>query len=653
MLQVPVVSVVPAFDPVSPAADSALQDGRSTTAPDLQTAPRASLRVIATSDLHASLMPYDYCANRPNSSMGLGAISQQISEARGEAQNCLLFDNGDFLQGSPIADFAANARRRRAHPVITAFNTLGYDAVTLGNHEFDYGLRFLAQALTSARFPVVSANIARRLGKSPARDDTLVPPFAILRRQIVDHAGKTHVIRVGVIGFAPPQIEEWDRDTPDGGVLTRDILASARAWLPRLRARGADIIVALAHTGIGALDPEHGTENAATALAALPEIDAVVAGHSHQVFPGPDIPAAAAVDPVAGRLAGKPAVMPGHSASHVGIIDLELERCPSRSRRWRVVGASTRVGQRSAASAMATPALHQALAPDHRAALAWSRRHLGETTVPLHTHFATVAPSAALNLIAAAKADHVRQALIGTGWEHLPLLSSGTPFRTGGRGGPMNYTDISAGPLRMRNLSDLYPFPNTIVTLMLTGAELATWLERAATVFNRIEPGSSQTPLLNPAVPGFVFEMIPQLDYAIDLSQPARFDAQGRLANPEARRITGLCHGGRPVRDEDRFLLVTNTHRAGRARLQDPETELKVVFTDGARVQSVIASYLQRKGSVSGAFRRNWHFLPMPGSGATIATGDHAAPHLGDIASFRPVALGKGCDGFAHYRLHL
>ncbi|MFM7443505.1 MAG: metallophosphoesterase, partial [Tabrizicola sp.] len=438
MYQVPSLAVVPA-----PGPDLLQDELRSSgplplRAPTQRRAPTASLRLIATSDLHASLMPYDYCANRPNVSMGLGAVSRQIAEARGEAPNNLLFDNGDFLQGSPIADFAATARRRRAHPVITAFNTLGYDAATLGNHEFDYGLRFLSQALTDARFPVVSANIAKRLGKSPARDKTLVPPFAILRRRIVDHAGKAHLIRVGVIGFAPPQIQEWDRDTPDGGVLTRDILAAAQTWLPRLRARGADIIVALAHTGIGDLVPKNGTENAATALAALPEVDAVVAGHSHQVFPGPDIPASAAVDPVAGRLAGKPAVMPGHSASHIGIIDLELERSRTGPRRWRVVDASTRVGLRSATPVAATPALHQALAPDHRAALAWSRRHLGETRVPLHTHFATVTPSAALDLIAEAKATYVREALAGTAWEDLPILASAAPFRTGGRSGPSN-----------------------------------------------------------------------------------------------------------------------------------------------------------------------------------------------------------------------
>jgi 2',3'-cyclic-nucleotide 2'-phosphodiesterase / 3'-nucleotidase len=652
MYHVPVASALPSLQAKDLEEEAPISHSDATQ-PDVTRQPRASLRLIATSDLHASLMPYDYHANRPDANLGLGAISQQIAEARGEARNCLLLDNGDFLQGSPVADFAATARRRRAHPVITAFNTLGYDAATLGNHEFDYGLRFLSEVLADAQFPVVSANVATRLGSSPARDETLVPPFTILRRQLYDTEGRAHVLRVGVIGFAPPQIAEWDRDTPEARVHTRDILAAARAWLPRLRARGADIIVALAHSGIGALEPEDGSENAATALAALPEIDAVIAGHSHQVFPGQGFPASAAVDPVLGRLAGKPAVMPGHSGSHVGIIDLDLQRCTTGSRRWQVVGSNVRIGQRAGEGALATPALHQALVPDHRATLAWSRRQLGETTVPLHSHFATVAPSAALDLIAGAKAAHVRSALGETAWAGLPILSSASPFRAGGRGGPGNFTDIPAGPLRMRHLSDLYPFPNTIVTLLMTGSEVSDWLERTAAVFRQVAPGSVDAPLLDDDVPSFVFETIPQLSYAIDLSQPARFDGQGRLVQPDARRITGLRFGGKPVLPCDEFLMVTNNHRAGRARLQDPSADLQVVFTDGARVQSVIAGQVQRMGRVGTAPARNWHFLPMPGTSVSIATGDSAVSHLDGISSYRPLRLGRDGAGFTHYRLHL
>jgi 2',3'-cyclic-nucleotide 2'-phosphodiesterase/3'-nucleotidase len=652
MYQVPDASVAKSLTQKDSEAERAMPSANELL-PATSRRPRASLRLIATSDLHASLMPYDYCADRPNSNLGLGAIALQIAEARGEARNCLLFDNGDFLQGSPLADYAAAARRRRAHPMITAFNTLGYDAATLGNHEFDYGLRFLSEVLADARFPVVSANVATRLGASPSRDETLVPPFAILRRQIIDHDGRAHLLRIGVIGFAPPQIAEWDRNSPDGAVQTRDILAAARAWLPRLRARGADIIVALAHTGIGEIEPEDGTENAATALAALPEIDAVVAGHSHRVFPGPDFPASPAIDPVQGRLAGKPAVMPGHSANHIGIIDLQIERCVSGPRRWRVVDASARIGHRSIDRAPPVPALHQALAPDHRATLAWSRRQLGEAAVPLHSHFATFAPSAALALIAEAKADHVRATLAGTSWAGLPLLSAASPFRAGGLGGPGNFTDVPAGPLRMRNLSDLYPFPNTLVTLLLTGAEVADWLERGAAVFRTVAPGAVDAALIDQAVPSFVFETIPQLSYAIDLSQPARFDARGRLANPEARRITGLCHRERPLVPTDSFLLVTNSHRAGRARLQDPGAGLQAVFTDGARVQSVLSAFVQRKGSVGTPAQRNWHFLPMPGTTVTVPVGAGASPYLDDIASYRPERLADDAEGFTHYRLHL
>ncbi|OZA07166.1 MAG: 2',3'-cyclic-nucleotide 2'-phosphodiesterase, partial [Rhodobacterales bacterium 17-64-5] len=143
--------------------------------------------------------------------------------------------------------------------------------MTLGNHEFNYGLPFLDATLSDARFPVVSANIATRLGKSPARDKTLVPPYTILRRVFRDQSGREVTLRIGVIGFAPPQIEVWDRERLQGSIRMRDIIASARAWLPRMRANGAELIVALAHTGIGPIDPEEGMEDAATALAALPE----------------------------------------------------------------------------------------------------------------------------------------------------------------------------------------------------------------------------------------------------------------------------------------------------------------------------------------------------------------------------------------------
>jgi len=618
---------------------------------DVQAEAQIDLRLIATSDLHATLLPYDYCANRVTPGRGLSEIARQIAVERAQVPNALLFDNGDFLQGNSLADFVASTRRRRAHPMITAFNTLGYDAVTLGNHEFNYGLPFLSSALARARFPVVSANIATRLGRSPLRDETFVQPFAILKRTVVDREGRMHRLRVGVIGFAPPQIEVWDGDHLGDRIRMRDILTSARAWLPRLRARGADVIVALAHTGIGPVEPQNGMENAATALAALPEIDAVIAGHCHLAFPGPGVQPRPEVDPVRGLLAGKPAVMPGHSGSHLGVIDLVLTRQTSGPRRWLVQGAAARLAPVGNGAAQAAEPLRRAIAPDHRAALAWSRQLLGETRIPLHTHFATVAPSAALELVAEAKAAHARAALAGTAWEGWPVVAAVTPYRSGGRGGADNYTEIHAGPLRMRNVSELYLYPNTLAALVLTAAELSDWLEQSASIFRQILPGSVDAPLHDPDCPGFCFDVIPGLSYAIDLSQPARCDAQGRVLRPEARRIVGLSREGRLLDPAEELVLVTNSHRANRARRDFGP--MRTVIATGQRVQTVLADHVRNLGEVGTAPGRNWRFLPMPGTSVVIAAGVGSAQHLGDLAGYRPRVLGCDEQGFTLYRLHL
>jgi 2',3'-cyclic-nucleotide 2'-phosphodiesterase/3'-nucleotidase len=612
------------------------------------------LRLIATTDLHASLLPYDYHANRPVEGRSLSNIANQIAEARSEVPNSLLFDNGDFLQGNPLAEYVASApRRRRTHPVIAAFNSLGYDAATLGNHEFNYGVGFLSTALARAQFPVVSANIATRLGTSPLRDKTLVPPFTMLKRRMTDGAGQTHTLRIGVIGFAPPQIEVWDQDHLGGRIRVRDIVTAARAWLPRIRAQGADIIVALAHSGIGPVVAEDGMENAAAALASLPEIDAVIAGHSHMAFPGPEVPAAQGIDPARGLLAGKPAVMPGHTGSHIGIIDLVLARGEAGKRRWKIVQAQASLRARSGRPALRNRALRQTVGPDHRAALAWSRQELGITPVALHTHFATSAPSAALDLIAEATAAHVRGRLGNTPWANLPVIGTAAPFRSGGRGGPRNFTDIPAGPIRLRNISDLYSFPNSVVALALTGADIADWLEQSAAIFRQIAPGAGDAPLHDPAVPSFAFDVMPDLAFAIDLSQPARFDADGRLVNPDCRRILGLSHRGKPIDPTQQFVLVTSNHRAGLANVNRKDAPLPVVLSEGTRTQDILADHVRKMASVGAAPRPAWRFLPMPGTTVTISSGAGSLPYIDDLATYRPEPLATDTQGFRHYRLHL
>ena len=195
-------------------------------------AGQAHLRIMETTDLHVHVWPYDYYSDRAVDTVGLARTASHIADIRAEATNSLLLDNGDFLQGNPMGDYIAYERGMKegdTHPIITALNTVGIEASTLGNHEFNYGLDFLSKALAGANFPVVSANVVKSQGSDPTKDETLIKPYVSLDRELTDGAGEKHPIRVGVIGFVPPQIVTWDRRHLEGNVTTRDIVASARA----------------------------------------------------------------------------------------------------------------------------------------------------------------------------------------------------------------------------------------------------------------------------------------------------------------------------------------------------------------------------------------------------------------------------------------
>ena len=290
-------------------------------------ANQAHLRIMETTDLHVHVFPYDYYGDRPVDTVGLSRTAALIQAVRDESTNSLLLDNGDFLQGNPMGDYIAYERGMSEgdmHPIVSAMNVLGYQGSTLGNHEFNYGLDFLMNTVSGATFPVISANVVREMGAGPREDVTLVPPYAIFDHQVTDGAGETHEIRIGLIGFVPPQIMNWDRQHLEGNVQARDIVETARAYVPQMREEGADLIIALSHSGIGEADHVDGQENASIPLAAVEGIDAILTGHHHRVFPGPDYAEAAGVDADTGTIMGKPATMGGFWGSHMGLIDLML-----------------------------------------------------------------------------------------------------------------------------------------------------------------------------------------------------------------------------------------------------------------------------------------------------------------------------------------
>ncbi len=624
-------------------------------------AGQAHLRIMETTDLHVHVYPYDYYADKPINTVGLSRAASIVNQIRAEATNAMLVDNGDFLQGNPMGDYIAYERGMAEgdmHPIIAAMNTMGFDASTLGNHEFNYGLDFLMKSVMGADFPIISANVVKELGATPTGDTTLVPPYVILDRVVTDGAGEEHPIRVGLIGFVPPQIMTWDRRHLEGNVQARDIVATAQAWVPQMKEEGADIIIALSHSGIGAAEATDGMENASVPLALVDGIDAIMTGHSHLVFPGPAFEGFAAVDSEAGTLHGKPAVMGGFWGSHLAMIDLLLERSGNE---WRIMGHTSEarpISQRNEDRSVTAlveddPEVIASVAATHQETLDYIRRPVGKTAAPLHSYFALVADDPSVQIVSIAQSWYITEMMKGTEYEDLPILSAAAPFKAGGRGGAEYYTDVPAGDVAIKNVADLYLYPNTVRAVKVTGAQVKNWLERSAGMFNQITPGEPDQVLLNPDFPSYNFDVIDGVSYEIDLSQPSKYDPKGVLINEGANRIVNLTFNGVEIDPAQNFIIATNNYRAGGGGDFPGADGSTIIFEAPDTNRDVIVRYIVEQGVINPTADGNWSFAALPETSVLFDTGPKAADYVDQLHSLAIEAAGEGPDGFARFRIAL
>jgi len=625
-------------------------------------ANQAHLRIMETTDIHVNVLPYDYYADKPNDTMGLSRTASLIDAVRKEATNTMLVDNGDLLQGSPMGDYIAYEKGLKAgdvHPIMKGMNLLGYECSTLGNHEFNYGLSFLDKVLAGANFPFVCANLIRgtELASNPRDDKLYLKPYVILDRKITDGAGEEHPIRIGVIGFVPPQIMIWDAKNLSGNVMTRDIVQAAKAWVPQMKEEGADVVVALSHSGIDVKQSDM-MENASFFLAGVEGIDAIFTGHQHLVFPGKkDFQGLEGVDAEKGTLMGKPAVMGGFWGSHMGLVDLLLERDGSK---WRVVSATSearpiyeRVDNKNKALVEDDDRIVDALKTDHEETLAYVRRPVGKTTAPLYSYFALVADDPSVQIVSQAQIWYIKDLLKETKWKDLPVLSAAAPFKAGGRGGADYYTDVPAGDVAIKNVADLYLYPNTVRAVEITGAQVKEWLEMSAGIFNQIEPGKTDQELINKDFPSYNFDVIDGVTYKIDLSQPPKYDPKGKVANAGSSRILDLMLDGKPIDLRAKFVVATNNYRAGGGGNFPDINETKIIVEAPDTNRDVIVRYIVEQKTINPSADSNWSFAPMPGTAVIFETGPKAKEFLEQVQSVKIEAAGEGDDGFAKYRIML
>ncbi|WP_024558112.1 bifunctional 2',3'-cyclic-nucleotide 2'-phosphodiesterase/3'-nucleotidase [Franconibacter pulveris 1160] len=627
-------------------------------------AATVELRILETTDLHSNMMDFDYYKDAPTEKFGLVRTASLISAARSEATNSVLVDNGDLIQGSPLGDYMAakGLNKGEVHPVYKALNTLNYAVGNLGNHEFNYGLDYLNKALAGAKFPYVNANIIDAKTNKP-----LFTPYLIQNTDVKDKEGKTRTLKIGYIGFVPPQIMTWDKANLSGKVTVNDITETARKYVPEMRAKGADLVVVVAHSGLAAEPYKAMAENSVYYLSQVPGVDAILFGHAHAVFPGKDFAAIKGADIAKGTLNGVPAVMPGMWGDHLGVVDLTLNNDGGK---WRVTQGKAEARPIYDAAAKKSLAAEEAnmvkvLKADHDATREFVSQPVGKSADNMYSYLSLVQDDPTVQVVNNAQLAYVKHFIQGDpNLADLPVLSAAAPFKAGGRkNDPASFVEVEKGQLTFRNAADLYLYPNTLVVVKATGAEVKEWLECSAGQFNQIDVHSTKPQsLINwDGFRTYNFDVIDGVKYQIDVTQPAKYDGECQPVNKDAERIKNLTFNGKPIDPKMTFLVATNNYRAYGGKFAGTGDN-HIAFASPDENRAVLAAWIsaetKRAGEIHPAADNNWRLAPIHSDNKLdirfeTSPSEKAAAFIKANAQYPTQQAGSDETGFAIYQLDL
>ncbi|TFW33056.1 bifunctional 2',3'-cyclic-nucleotide 2'-phosphodiesterase/3'-nucleotidase [Massilia horti] len=641
-------------------------------------APRgatAVLAVLETTDLHSNVVGYDYFKLANDPSFGLDRTATLIAQARKEFANTVLLDNGDTIQGTVLADYQAVARPVRCSETLGIYkvmNRLGYDGAGIGNHDFNFGLAYLGQVTghrfdvagveqpkrcAGPAFPMVLANVYSVKSGKP-----LFEPYRIIDKRVraFDASGKpiTANVKVGIIGFTPPTILTWDKRWLEGKVYTEGLRETAQKYIPEMRAKGADLVVAISHGGLDASPYSPTMENGNYYLSQVPGIDAMLLGHAHQQFPNPNSTAAqfniAGVDKAKGLVNGVPTVMANLWGKHLGVIALHLRY---DGKRWVVEKDKTLVEARSIQQAdksyvSADPQVMALVEHEHAGTIDYVKTPVGTSSFRMSTYFADVGDVSAVEVVNQAQADYAAKYVAANlpQYAQLPVLSVSAAFKTGAAS-VTDYTDVAAGSLALNNAADLYLYPNTLSVVKINGAQIKTWLERAANRFNTIDPGKAEPQeLVDTSFAGYNFDMFTDKDISYEID----------VTRAPGDRIRNLQWRGAPVVDGQEFLVATNNYRAsGGGGFPGLDSSKTVVASPDANREVLIAfiRHTKQLSRAANGAARSWRFAKVKTAGQVVF---HAPPGMlglaqeAGLANVTQVAADDGRGkGFALYAVDL
>ncbi|AZP17051.1 bifunctional metallophosphatase/5'-nucleotidase [Streptomyces aquilus] len=543
-------------------------------------AKRYSLTVMGTTDLHGHVFNWDYFkdaeySDAKGNAQGLSRISTLVNQVRAEKGRCntLLLDAGDTIQGTPLTYYYAKVDPITApggpvHPMAAAMNAIGYDAVALGNHEFNYGIETLRKFEEQCDFPLLGANALDAKTLKPA-----FPPYFIKKF----HVPGAPPVKVAVLGLTNPGIAIWDKAYVEGKLTFPGLEEQAAKWVPKLRSMGADVVVVSAHSGSSGTssygDQLPYVENSAALVAQqVPGIDAILVGHAHVEIPELK---------VTNTATGKTVVLsePLAYAERLSLFDIELV---FEKGRWTVESVAASVLNSN--SVADDPKITKLLKDDHDVVVEYVNQVVGTATQTLTTVEARYKDAPIIDLITKVQEDVVKAALASTEYASLPVIAQASPFsRT---------SEIPAGDVTIRDLSSLYVYDNTLVAKLLTGAQIRAYLEYSAQYFvqtaaDAVVDVEKLTNANNR--PDYNYDYVSGLSYDIDIAQAA------------GSRIKNLTYNGAALDDAQQFVFAVNNYRANGGGAFPHVASAKELWSESTEIRTRIAEWVTAKGVLNPA----------------------------------------------------
>lgn len=557
------------------------------------------LTLLATTDVHANLRNWDYFRNAENPAGQAGGLTRVTSivndvEGREGAESVVYVDNGDAIQGTPLAtQFSVNepvTETGREHPVAAAYNLLGLDAQTVGNHEFNYGLANLKKYRDDLKAPVLGANVIDVATGEPALD-----PYALIHREIDGTP-----VTVGVVGVVVPGVSVWDRAHVQGVLEFQDVVTAAQTWVPEV-AKQADVVVVLAHSGLGDVDsatydPAAKHHDVAKNVAELVDgVDVVVAGHSHstrnaeQFFTGTDGRQVLVTQPEYwGRSVSEVTIPLVEQAD--GSLDVEFSGEP---------GAVT---VHDADQYEDDPEMLEVTKPYHDETVEYVNTPVAQSIERMATESSRYVDTPIIDFINHVQRETVTNALAGTEYENLPVVSQASPFsRT---------AVFPQGQVTIADVAGLYIYDNTLGASLLTGAQLKDYLEYSASYYAQVPAGEEFDPEKHTNAPNAYYKDSTP-DYALD--QLAGVDYQIDLSKPVGQRISGLAYSesGAPVRPEDEIALAVNNYRQSGGSGYPHVADAPVIWNELLEVRQLLIDWATDRGAIDPAdfADENWRLV--------------------------------------------